>query len=160
LLHAARLAHGTNVPLLGINRGRLGFLADISAAEMLERFEEVLGGRYSRDVRQVLEARIAQPAAPDKHARALNDVVLQKWQTGRMLDFETWIDGRYVNTHGGDGLVVATATGSTGYAMSCGGPSSTRARRSRCGSSRRRPSRCRSPPTASCSANSSRRAGC
>jgi NAD+ kinase len=122
LLHAARLAHGTNVPLLGINRGRLGFLADISAAEMLERFEEVLGGRYSRDVRQVLEARIAQPAAPDKHARALNDVVLQKWQTGRMLDFETWIDGRYVNTHGGDGLVVATATGSTGYAMSCGGP--------------------------------------
>ncbi len=122
LLHAARLAHGTDVPLLGINRGRLGFLADVSAAEMLERFEEVLGGQYSRDVRHVLEARIAGPGAPERHARALNDVVLQKWQTGRMLDFETWIDGRYVNTHGGDGLVVATATGSTGYAMSCGGP--------------------------------------
>ncbi|HXQ64214.1 MAG TPA: NAD(+)/NADH kinase, partial [Steroidobacteraceae bacterium] len=122
LLHAARLAHGTHVPLLGINRGRLGFLADVSAAEMLERFEEVLSGRYSRDVRHVLEARIAAPGAPERHARALNDVVLQKWQTGRMLDFETWIDGRYVNTHGGDGLLIATATGSTGYAMSCGGP--------------------------------------
>jgi NAD+ kinase len=53
---------------------------------------------------------------------ALNDVVLQKWETGRMLDFETWIDGVYVNTHGGDGLVVASSTGSTAYALSCGGP--------------------------------------
>jgi NAD+ kinase len=55
-------------------------------------------------------------------ALALNDVVLQKWETGRMLDFETWIDGVYVNTHGGDGLVVASSTGSTAYALSCGGP--------------------------------------
>jgi NAD+ kinase len=122
LLHAARLAHGTNVPLLGINRGRLGFLADVSSSEMLERFDEVLAGHYTRDVRHVLEARTVHPGAPERRARALNDVVLQKWQTGRMLDFETWIDDRYVNTHGGDGLVVATPTGSTGYAMSCGGP--------------------------------------
>jgi hypothetical protein len=53
---------------------------------------------------------------------ALNDVVFNRLETGRMLDFETRIDGRYVNSHGGDGLVVATATGSTAYALSCGGP--------------------------------------
>ena len=53
---------------------------------------------------------------------ALNDVVLQKGETGRLLDFETRVNGRYVNTHGGDGLVIASATGSTAYALSCGGP--------------------------------------
>ena len=122
LLHAARLAIGSDVPLLGINRGRLGFLADVSSAEMLERFSEVVAGRYTRDVRHLLDARLTHPTEPERRALALNDVVLQKWDTGRMLDFETWIDGRYVNTHGGDGLVAATSTGSTAYAMSCGGP--------------------------------------
>ena len=122
LLYAARLADGSDVPLLGINRGRLGFLADISAAEMFARFEDVLEGRYSRDIRHVLRARLIDPAQAERPMRALNDVVLQKRETGRMLDFETWIDGRFVNTHGGDGFVVATATGSTAYALSCGGP--------------------------------------
>ena len=122
LLHAARLAIGSDVPLLGINRGRLGFLADVSSVEMLERFSEVVAGRYTRDVRHLLDARLTHPTEPERRALALNDVVLQKWDTGRMLDFETWIDGRYVNTHGGDGLVAATSTGSTAYAMSCGGP--------------------------------------
>ncbi len=122
LLYAARLAADRPVPLLGINRGRLGFLADVSATEMLERFDDVLTGAYSEDRRRVLDATIRRAGSAVQRARALNDVVLQKWQTGRMLDFETWIDGRYVNTHGGDGLVVATSTGSTAYAMSCGGP--------------------------------------
>jgi NAD+ kinase len=122
LLYAARLAEGTQVPLLGINRGRLGFLADVSSAEMIERFDDVLSGAYTRDLRRMLDARVLRPGQQPLRARALNDVVLQKWQTGRMLDFETWIDGRYVNTHGGDGLVIATSTGSTAYAMSCGGP--------------------------------------
>ena len=122
LLHVARLAVGTEVPLLGINRGRLGFLADISAAEMQQRFAEVIAGDYTRDRRALLTARLTNPGEPVRHALALNDVVLQKQATGRMLDFETWIDGRFVNAHGGDGLVAATATGSTAYALSCGGP--------------------------------------
>jgi NAD+ kinase len=122
MLYAARLAAPRSVPVLGVNRGRLGFLADIGPAEMRDRLDEVLGGRFVQDRRTMLRARLLRPGAPDRDCFSLNDVVLQKWQTGRMLDFETWIDDRYVNTHGGDGLVIATATGSTAYALSCGGP--------------------------------------
>ncbi|MFO7306596.1 MAG: NAD(+) kinase [Gammaproteobacteria bacterium] len=122
MLHAARLAAPHGVPVLGVNRGRLGFLADIGPADLPQRLDEVLAGQYVRDRRAMLCARIERPGAPDRRCHALNDVVMMKWRTGRMLDFETWIDGRFVNTHGGDGLVVATATGSTAYALSCGGP--------------------------------------
>ncbi len=122
MLHAARLASPNRVPVLGVNRGRLGFLADIGPADLRQRLDEVLQGEYVREERAMLQARITSRAQPDRKCHSLNDVVLMKWRTGRMLDFETWIDGRYVNTHGGDGLVVATATGSTAYALSCGGP--------------------------------------
>lgn len=122
MLHAARLAAPHGVPLLGVNRGRLGFLADIGPADLPQRLDEVLAGHYVRDRRAMLRARIERPGEPDRQCHALNDVVMMKWRTGRMLDFETWIDDRFVNTHGGDGLVVATATGSTAYALSCGGP--------------------------------------
>ena len=122
MLHAAVLAAPHAVPVLGVNRGRLGFLADIGPSEMRTRLDEILDGRFVQDCRAMLQATLVSRGQPDRSCHALNDVVLQKWQTGRMLDFETWIDGRYVNTHGGDGLVVATATGSTAYALSCGGP--------------------------------------
>ncbi len=122
MLHAARLASPHSVPVLGVNRGRLGFLADIGPGDMRDRLDEVLQGRYVKDRRAMLQATLISPRAEPRSCQALNDVVLQKWRTGRMLDFETWIDGRYVNTHGGDGIVVATATGSTAYALSCGGP--------------------------------------
>ena len=122
MLHAARLAAPYDVPVLGVNRGRLGFLADISPADIRDRLDDVLNGRYVKDHRAMLQARLIGPDREIHITHALNDVVLQKWQTGRMLDFETWIDGHYVNNHGGDGLVIATATGSTAYALSCGGP--------------------------------------
>jgi NAD+ kinase len=122
MLHAAVLAAPHAVPVLGVNRGRLGFLADIGPSEMRTRLDEILDGRFVQDRRAMLQATLVSQGQPDRSCHALNDVVLQKWQTGRILDFETWIDGRYVNTHGGDGLVVATATGSTAYALSCGGP--------------------------------------
>ncbi len=121
MLYASRLVAGQGVPLLGINRGRLGFLADITPGEMLRRLDEVLAGEYDEDQRLMLEAIIENGEEP-RRALALNDVVLQKRDTGRMLDFENWIDGVYVNTHGGDGLVIATPTGSTAYALSGGGP--------------------------------------
>jgi NAD+ kinase len=122
LLYAARLVAHRGVPLIGINRGRLGFLTDVLPQDMLGSVDAALEGRCERDDRALLEARIVGHHGVITSAFALNDVVLQKWETGRMLDFETWIDGVYVNTHGGDGLVVASSTGSTAYALSCGGP--------------------------------------
>ena len=122
LLYAARLVAHRGVPLIGINRGRLGFLTDVLPQDMLSSVDAALEGRCEPDQRSLLEARLIGARGTTTRALALNDVVLQKWQTGRMLDFETWIDDAYVNTHGGDGLVVASSTGSTAYALSCGGP--------------------------------------
>jgi NAD+ kinase len=122
MLHAAGLVAEVDVPLLGINRGRLGFLADVSPADMLESLEQVLGGNYTSESRLQLEAKVTAADGSEKTALALNDIVLQRRETGRMLDFETRIAGKYVNTHMGDGLIAATPTGSTAYALSCGGP--------------------------------------
>ena len=122
LLYAARLVAGHSVPMLGINRGRLGFMTDISPQSMLEDVDQVLGGHYNEDRRSLLAVRLEKSGGQPVRALALNDVVVNKWQTGRIMDFETSINGRFVNSHGGDGMVIATATGSTAYALSCGGP--------------------------------------
>jgi NAD+ kinase len=122
LLFAARLFAGSNVPMLGINRGRLGFLTDVLPQDMFRCIDEALAGRCQPDRRRLLDARLIGPDGTERSHLALNDVVLVKWETGRILDFETRIDGRFVNSHGGDGMVVASATGSTAYALSCGGP--------------------------------------
>jgi NAD+ kinase len=122
LLYAARLVAAHAVPLLGINRGRLGFLTDVSPNSMLEDIDTVLDGLYSEDRRSLLAARLERAGAEPVHALGLNDVVVNKLETGRTIDLETTINGRFVNSHGGDGIVLATATGSTAYALSCGGP--------------------------------------
>jgi len=122
MLYAAQLAIGRDIPLLGINRGRLGFLTDVSPDDMLESFDAILQGRYETDARNLLEARLTRADGPVAVRRALNDVVVQRHESGRMVELETWIGGRFVNTHGGDGLVIASSTGSTAYALSCGGP--------------------------------------
>lgn len=122
MLHAARLLAGSSVPLVGVNRGRLGFLADISPKDAITEIDALLAGGYVRTPRALLNVRLLPAQGAEQQMLAINDCVLQKWDTGRMLDYETWIDGKYVNTHGGDGVIVASATGSTAYALSCGGP--------------------------------------
>jgi len=122
MLHAAALTGNGQVPLLGVNRGRLGFLADVSPAEMLENLQQIMDGQYSRETRLQLDAKITSSDGSQRSAVALNDIVLQRRDTGRMIDIETRIADRYVNTHAGDGLIIATPTGSTAYALSCGGP--------------------------------------
>jgi NAD+ kinase len=122
LLFAAHLALARGVPLVGVNRGRLGFLTDILPDEMIGSLDAVLEGRYETDERELLAAALSAPDGRALEYCALNDVVVQRQATGRMLELEVWVDGRYVNTHGGDGLVIASSTGSTAYALSCGGP--------------------------------------
>jgi NAD+ kinase len=122
LLYAAGLVARHGVPLLGVNRGRLGFLTDVMPQNMFPCIDAALQGKLQADKRPLLAARLQYANGKVAEALALNDVVMQKLVTGRMLDFETYIDGTYVNTHAGDGIVMASPTGSTAYALSCGGP--------------------------------------
>ena len=122
ILYASRLAREIATPILGINRGRLGFLADVTPDEMLASVDHVLAGEYTVDSRLLLKARLIRRSGDEELAYGLNDVVLQRRETGRMVDFETRVAKQFVNTHSGDGLIVATPTGSTAYALSCGGP--------------------------------------
>jgi NAD+ kinase len=122
LLRATRCVAGHSVPLIGINRGRLGFLTDVKPDHMLAALDAVLDGNFLAEERLMLSARIKSKNGESESLNALNDVVLEKAASGRILDFVTTVDGHYVNTHGGDGLIVATPTGSTAYALSCGGP--------------------------------------
>ena len=122
LLYAARLVARHGVPLLGVNRGRVGFLTDVMPQDMLGSVDMALRGELSADERPLLAARLHRAGGGGADGLALNDVVMQKHDTGRTLDFETRINGQFVNSHGGDGIIVATGTGSTAYALSCGGP--------------------------------------
>jgi len=122
LLYAAGLVARHGVPLLGINRGRLGFLTDVMPEHLVAEVDAALQGRLIRDERPLLAAHLENSSGVIADELALNDVVLQRLATGRMVDVESHVDGRYVNTHAGDGLVIASATGSTAYALSCGGP--------------------------------------
>jgi NAD+ kinase len=122
LLHAARMMAGYKVPLLGINLGRLGFLVDISPDHIESALDAILAGEYETDVRALLSAVVVTDSDPHRAYAALNDVVIHKWNTARMIEFETYIDGTFVNAQRSDGLIVATPTGSTAYALSGGGP--------------------------------------
>lgn len=122
LLQTARLAAMHSVPVLGINRGRLGFLTDVLPQDMTATIDALLDGRCTADRRALLSARLLRTSGTTTEQLALNDVVLLRRESGRMLDFETRVNERYLNAHSGDGFVVATATGSTAYALSCSGP--------------------------------------
>ena len=116
-LHAAREMAELEVPLVGINLGRLGFLVDVSPDHIERRLDQIFAGEYDADARTLLDVRINGAAG-----RALNDIVVHKWNTVRMIEFETYIDGQFVNAQRSDGIIIATPTGSTAYALSGGGP--------------------------------------
>lgn len=121
LLRAARQLLTTEIPIIGVNRGRLGFLVDI-APDHFDEIAAILDGNMIVDERLMLDASIRHGSETVARCSALNEIVLQKWNTSRMIEFETWIDGEFCNRHRSDGLIVCTPTGSTAYAMSGGGP--------------------------------------
>lgn len=122
LLGAARSLARFKVPVLGINRGHLGFLTDILPSEIESRVGEILQGEYLTEKRFLLEMEVRRNKQVVGEGAALNDVVLLSGDSVHMIDFELTIDGDFVYSQRSDGLIVATPTGSTAYALSGGGP--------------------------------------
>ncbi len=122
MLRAAQAAVKHGKPLLGVNLGRLGFLADLSKQRFESELASLLGGQYTCEKRMLLSARMTRRKGRGLRAAALNDVVAHRSGGARILELSTTVDGRHIATHRGDGFIAATPTGSTAYAMSCGGP--------------------------------------
>ena len=122
ILDAVRSLAHANVPLLGINVGRLGFLADISPDELEVSLDEILNGSYREEQRLLLEMQVLRDGKVIFSADAFNDVVVHIRDVARMIEFETRINDEFVNYQRGDGMVISTPTGSTAYALSSGGP--------------------------------------
>ncbi|HOW76952.1 MAG TPA: NAD(+) kinase [Candidatus Competibacteraceae bacterium] len=122
LLNAARSLVDYEVPILGINLGRLGFLADVSPGELPHRLDEVLNGEFREARRALLHAQVLHGGQVTGEADALNDVVVHKREVARMIEVDTFVDGRFLNAYHADGLIISTPTGSTAYALAGGGP--------------------------------------
>lgn len=122
LLGAARTLCRSGTLILGVNRGRLGFLTDISPDELEQRVGEVLAGEFEIEERFLLDAVLYRNGVAVGDGEALNEVVVHPGKAVRMIEFELFIDGQFVYSQRSDGLIVATPTGSTAYALSGGGP--------------------------------------
>jgi NAD+ kinase len=122
LLNAARTLADYEVPILGINLGRLGFLTDISPDHMEDTLNRVLSGQFFEERRFLLQASLVRDGEVISSNLAFNDVVVHKWNVARMMESEVFIDGLFVYTMRSDGLIISTPTGSTAYALSGGGP--------------------------------------
>jgi NAD+ kinase len=122
LLNIARMLAPFDIPLVGVNQGRLGFLTDISIDTMQRTISDMLRGDYVTEKRMLLSASISRGEMPIFDSLAFNDVVIHRGNNSSMLEFEVRIDGEYLYNQRADGLIVATPTGSTAYALSAGGP--------------------------------------
>ena len=122
MLNAARHLAVHRVPLVGVNQGRLGFMTDIASAKMLDAMAEILAGRHAIEERTMLAAEVRRDGVVTLATLALNDAVVNKGAVGRLIEFLVHIDGEFVYDLRADGLIVATPTGSTAYALSSDGP--------------------------------------
>jgi len=122
MLGIARELAPYRVPLIGINHGRLGFITDIAVGQMPEVLAAMLSGEYETDRRALLEAEVHRADTVVYRARAINDVVVSRGVTGGMVEFTVRVDGVTMYNQRADGVILATPTGSTAYALSASGP--------------------------------------
>src|SRR5690554_4231983 len=123
ILKAATFVSDLGIPIVGINTGRLGFLATIQKEGISESLNRILEGEYTISERTLLSIETTPNNADEKSLNfALNEVAVNRQNTSSMIKVETWVDDNYLTSYWSDGLIVATPTGSTGYSLSCGGP--------------------------------------
>lgn len=122
LLYTARAAVPAEKPIIGVNLGRLGFLVDISPEEAVVKVEEIFSGRFVEERRLVLETEIWRGDRMLRRELAINEAVVHRSFTPSMIELSICVDGRFFSTQRADGLIVATPTGSTAYALAAGGP--------------------------------------
>ncbi len=122
LLAAARNVHSSNIPILAVNLGTLGFLTAITTRELYSSLELILNEKHQIDRRKLLRVQMIRSGVVGNTHHALNDVVLNKAAISRISDFEAYVDGVLVSVFKADGLIVSTPTGSTAYSMAAGGP--------------------------------------
>jgi NAD+ kinase len=122
MIATARLIGDQEVPVLGINYGGLGYLAEFRIEELYTALESILSGNYRLDRRVMLAVELRRGNDPPKTSRVLNDVVINKSALARIIEIETYFDRYFVNSFRSDGLIVSTPTGSTAYNLSAGGP--------------------------------------
>ena len=121
LLKAVTYVRESEIPIMGINTGRLGFISSISADQIDDAITDILKGNYKINERTLLELSSDKKLFKEKNF-ALNEVAVSKKDTSSMIRIDAFVDDEFLNTYWADGLVVSTPTGSTGYSLSCGGP--------------------------------------
>jgi NAD+ kinase len=122
LIFGARMLHGAQVPILGINLGSLGFMTEVPASDAMEAVETTLAGRGHIESRMKLACRLYRGGSLVMEDEVLNDVVINKSALARIANHEMWLDGVYVAGYQSDGIIFSTPTGSTAYSLSAGGP--------------------------------------
>jgi NAD+ kinase len=121
LLDTILLVKDSNIPIVGVNAGRLGFLSSVSKENLPLAMESLVKGHYNTEVRTLLRLESNHPLFENDNI-ALNDFTLMKKETSSMITIHTYLNGEYLNSYWADGLIISTPTGSTGYSLSCGGP--------------------------------------
>jgi len=122
MIATARMIGDHEVPVLGVNYGGLGYLAEFRIEELYSALESILAGNYRLDRRVMLAVELRRHDDPPKTSRVLNDVVINKSALARIIEIEAYLNGQFVNSFRADGLIVSTPTGSTAYNLSAGGP--------------------------------------